>query len=60
MTEYEKTLQLLEELQSYLDNTETPSEALDNLYTEIVKAKKDINHEYVLYTCQSKWRESND
>lgn len=49
--EYENTLQLLEDLQTYLDNTETPSEALDSLYTAIVKAKRDINSEIegVLY-----------
>ena len=49
--EYENTLQLLEDLQTFLDSTETPSEALDSLYTAIVKAKRDINSEIegVLY-----------
>lgn len=43
--EYDNTLQLLEDLQTYLDSTETPSEALDALYTAVVKAKRDINSE---------------
>ena len=45
MTEYEKTLQLLDDLQSYLDSTETPSEALDNLYTHIINTRRAIIHE---------------
>ena len=45
MTEYEKTLQLLDDFQTFLDSTETPSQALDNLYTEIIKARRAIIHE---------------
>lgn len=45
MTEYEKTLQLLDDLQTYLDGTETPSEALDNLYTHIINTRRAIIHE---------------
>ena len=45
MTEYENTLQLLEELQTYLDSTETPSEALDTLYTHIINTRRAIIHE---------------
>ena len=43
--EYENTLQLLEELQTFLDSTETPSEALDNLYTHIINTRRAIIHE---------------
>ena len=43
--EYEKTLELLEELQTYLDSTETPSQALDNLYTHIINTRRAIIHE---------------
>jgi len=43
--EYENTLQLLDGLQSFLDTTETPSEALDNLYTHIINTRRAINHE---------------
>jgi hypothetical protein len=43
--EYENTLQLLEDLQTYLDNTETPSEALDSLYTHIINTRRAIIHE---------------
>jgi hypothetical protein len=45
MMEYENTLQLLEELQTFLDGTETPSEALDNLYTHIINTRRAIIHE---------------
>lgn len=45
MTEYEKTLELLEDLQTYLDSTETPSQALDNLYTHIINTRRAIIHE---------------
>jgi hypothetical protein len=45
MVEYENTLQLLDDLQSFLDTTETPSEALDNLYTHIINTRRAINHE---------------
>jgi hypothetical protein len=45
MTEYNRTLVLLEELQTYLDSTETPSEALDNLYTHIINTRRAIIHE---------------
>jgi hypothetical protein len=43
--EYENTLQLLEDLQTFLDSTETPSEALDNLYTHIINTRRAIIHE---------------
>jgi hypothetical protein len=43
--EYEKTLELLEDLQTFLDSTETPSEALDNLYTHIINTRRAIIHE---------------
>jgi hypothetical protein len=43
--EYENTLQLLEELQTFLDSTETPSEALDALYTHIINTRRAIIHE---------------
>ena len=43
--EYEDALQLLDNLQSFLDKTTTPSEALDALYTAIMQAKRDINSE---------------
>lgn len=45
MNELQKTLDKLEDLQSFLDMTESPSEALDNLYNDIVKAKQAINEE---------------
>ena len=45
MNELQKTLDKLEDLQSFLDMTEIPSEALDNLYNDIVKAKQAINDE---------------
>lgn len=45
MNELQKTLDLLEDLQSYLDNTEIFSEALDTLYSDVVKAKHAINEE---------------
>lgn len=45
MNELQKTLEMLETLQDYLDMTETPSEALDTLYTDVVKAKQAINEE---------------
>jgi hypothetical protein len=43
--EYENTLQLLDELQTFLDSTETPSEALDSLYTHIINTRRAIIHE---------------
>lgn len=43
--EYEDSLQLLDNLQSFLDKTTTPSDALDALYTAIMQAKRDINSE---------------
>jgi hypothetical protein len=43
--EYENTLELLENLQTFLDSTETPSEALDNLYTHIINTRRAIIHE---------------
>lgn len=45
MQELQKTLALLEDLQSFLDMTEIPSEALDTLYNDVVKAKQSINDE---------------
>jgi hypothetical protein len=45
MTEYNRTLVMLEDLQTYLDSTETPSEALDNLYTHIINTRRAIIHE---------------
>lgn len=45
MTEYNRTLVMLEDLQTYLDGTETPSEALDNLYTHIINTRRAIIHE---------------
>jgi hypothetical protein len=45
MMEYENTLQLLEELQTFLDSTETPSQALDSLYTHIINTRRAIIHE---------------
>ena len=43
--EYENTLKLLDDLQTFLDGTETPSEALDNLYTHIINTRRAIIHE---------------
>jgi hypothetical protein len=43
--EYENTLQLLDDLQTFLDSTETPSEALDSLYTHIINTRRAIIHE---------------
>jgi hypothetical protein len=43
--EYENTLELLEELQTFLDSTETPSQALDSLYTHIINTRRAIIHE---------------
>lgn len=45
MTEYQQTLVILNSLQNFLDNTETPSQALDNLYLDVVKSIQAINHE---------------
>jgi|688.fasta_scaffold393322_3 hypothetical protein len=49
--EYEDTLEMLENFQTFLDKTTTPSEAIDALYTAIMQAKRDINAEMneVLY-----------
>lgn len=43
--EYENTLKLLDDLQTFLDGTETPSEALDSLYTHIINTRRAIIHE---------------
>ena len=45
MTEYQQTIVILKSLQNFLDNTETPSQALDNLYINVVESIKAINHE---------------
>ena len=45
MNELQKTLDMLEHLQSFLDMTDTYSEALDKLYEDIVEAKQSINNE---------------
>ena len=45
MNDLQKTLDRLEDLQTFLDFTDIYSEALDNLYTDIVKAKQAINEE---------------
>jgi hypothetical protein len=43
--EYEDALQLLDNLQTFLDGTHTPSEALDNLYTHVINTRRAIIHE---------------
>jgi hypothetical protein len=45
MTEYNQTIAILNSLQNFLDNTETPSKALDDLYIDVVRSIKAINHE---------------
>jgi hypothetical protein len=45
MTDLKHTYKLLDDLQTFLDGTSLPSEALDNLYTDVVKAKNAINDE---------------
>jgi hypothetical protein len=45
MNQLKDAFRLLDELQSYLDMTDVPSEALDTLYADIMKAKQAINEE---------------